>query len=313
MNPEAEATALQTRAIVHVLEDQRVIRVGGDDALAWLQGQVTQDVGSLSVGQSAFTLILGSNGKVRTDAWVHRRGDDVLLVLAASSAEATLTHLDAHVIMEDVELALDPELVVVTVQGPESTALRRGRTDALDADRFEVGAGFDLAVPRAEAESIASALEASALALGGARASELGYELARIRRGIPKLGIDFGENTLPQEAGLALRAVSFGKGCYLGQEPVVMLEHRGKPPKRLFLVRARGSLETDADLTSADGQAAGRLTSIAPFPEPDGRFAGLALIKRAHATDGSTLRSGDVDIELLRPAGMPRNGDGDVS
>lgn len=307
MDLETEARALMTSVGVCVLEDQRAIRITGDDALEWLQGQVTQDVLGLDAGQSAFTLLLASNGKIRTDAWVQRRADELLLVLPAASAEAALALLDAHVVMEDVVLSLDPALVVVTVQGPEAAALRGERPDALDADRLGLGGGFDLLVPRADADGTAAALEPAARARGGARVGPSGFELARVRCGIPKLGVDFGENTLPQEAGLAARAVSFTKGCYLGQEPVVMLEHRGRPPKRLFVVRTAGAVEAEASLEAEGGGAAGRITTVAPGPEPDGSLLGFALIKHAHATPGTTLRAKGVAVELLRPVG------GDVS
>ena len=90
-------------------------------------------------------------------------------------------------------------------------------------------------------------------------------------RGVPRWGRDFGADTLPQEAGLK-HAVSFDKGCYLGQEPVVMLEHRGKPPKRLVRLELEDAVEVGAPVEAAERQV-GRVTSAA------GTRA-LALVKR---------------------------------
>ncbi len=303
MEPEADAVALLTRVGVGVLDDQRLIRIVGDDALEWLQGQVTQDVGRLRAGESAFTLVLAPNGKIRTDAWVHRRGDELLLVVPAVGADAVVAQLDAHVIMEDVALSLEPDLAVVTAQGPEAATLREERPEALDADRLGLGAGFDLVVRRSEADAVASALARAARAVGGARVGMQGFELARIRCGVPKLGPDFGENTLPQEAGLAARAVSFTKGCYLGQEPVVMLEHRGRPPKRLFLIRASGRVDAGTSLATASGEVTGRVTSVAPSAESDGSVLALALVKHTHAATGTTLSASGTPVELLHPVG----------
>ena len=122
----------------------------------------------------------------------------------------------------------------------------------------------------------------------GARWDEATWERARIEAGIPQHGRDFGADTLPQEAGLE-RAISFGKGCYIGQEPVVMLQHRGQPPRRLVRARVRGTPELPAPVLS-EGSVVGSLTSAAGD-------LGLALIKRKRL-DGD-LRVGDQPLEVL--------------
>lgn len=118
------------------------------------------------------------------------------------------------------------------------------------------------------------------------------WDRARIEAGAPEHGRDFGAETLPQEAGLK-RAISFDKGCYIGQEPVVMLEHRGQPPRRLVRVQVENPGALPADVL-ADGAPAGRLTSWA-----DG--IGLALIKRKRLE--SDLRVGDQRLEVLAIVG----------
>jgi folate-binding protein YgfZ len=299
MDVEAEAERLVEAAGMRRLVDQRVLRVGGDDAASWLQGQVSNDVLAIGPGGSSYGLVLETSGKILSDVFVHRGEDAFFLVAPEERSAALLAHLDAHVVMEDVELALRPDLAVITVQGPGAAQVVAGREGVFSADRLGGPGGFDLLVSLEHAVEVEAELsEAGATVVG-----EAGWELARVRAAVPRMGLDFGAQTLPQEAGLAGRAVSFTKGCYLGQEPVVMLEHRGKPPKRLFLLRSEGPLVAGAEIMTDDGARVGRVTSAAPFPEGDGRFLGLGLIKRVHAVEGATLRSEEAVLQLLRPVG----------
>ena len=118
------------------------------------------------------------------------------------------------------------------------------------------------------------------------------WERARIAAGIAEHGRDFGLDTLPQEVGLK-RAVSFEKGCYVGQEPVVMLEHRGQPPRRLARVRLASCPDLPAEIR-AEGALAGTLTSCV-------EGLGLALIKRKRLE--SSLRVNEEALEVLAIVG----------
>ncbi len=299
MHEDAAIGAARAGTWAHVLTDQRVLRVSGDDAASWLQGQVTNDVLALEPGRGGYGLVLETTGKIRSDAFVHRVADAFLLVLPSDRAEAVRAHFDAHVIMEDVELALHPELAVVTVQGPGAAGAVASLEGTSMADRLGAGAGYDLIVPSERARAVAAEL----VARGAVRLDDEAWELARIRAGIPRMGVDFGDHTLPQEAGLARRAVSFTKGCYLGQEPVVMLEHRGKPPTRLFVLRSERPLPVGRVLRTREGDVVGRVTSAARAVEADGAYLGLGLVKRAHAVQGTALRCDEISVALAHAAG----------
>jgi folate-binding protein YgfZ len=304
MDVEAEARALVEGAGMRRLTEQRVLSVRGEDAASWLQGQVSNDVAAIGPGGSGYGLVLETSGKILSDLFVHRAEDGFLLVVPEELSAGVLAHLDAHVIMEDVELALCPDRIVLSVQGPGAAEVERraraaaGQGAAFAADRLGAG-GVDLVAPAARAGE----LEAALLAAGATPVGGLGWELARVRAAVPRVGQDFGAFTLPQEAGLSGRAVSFTKGCYLGQEPVVMLEHRGKPPKRLFVARGEGPLAAGAELVTGEGERAGRVTSAAALPDADGGTPALALVKRAHASSGATLRCGEVTVRLVHPVG----------
>lgn len=297
MSEEREASALLHTVGVYLLEDHSVLRVGGDDAISWLQGQLTQDVRALSPGHGALTLFLEKTGKVRSDGFVLRRGDELLLVVPTDRAEALRQNLDEHLIMEDVELSLESARVI-TLQGPLAAGLPVEGREVFVTDRLEQGPGFDVLSSAEGADALLDELTRWAEAEGGGRVHAAGFERARVLAGVPRLDADFGQNTLPQEAGLGRRAVSFTKGCYLGQEAVVMLEHRGQPPKRLARVRTGVALAVGAALTGKNGLAAGTLTSL--VPSGDG-FVGLALLKRALAVPGSVLEAegGSLEVQAL--------------
>lgn len=255
------------------LLDERVLRVHGDDARTWLQGQVTCDV--LLGGPSVHGLVLSATGHVITDVWVldrSRPGEtpELWLRMPSRAFDAAVKRLDRFIVMEDVELEPTELRVIHTLVEPTREAHATPRI---------VTQGWDLVV--SDAEATLAELERE----GFVRGDDALYERLRIAAGKPRLGADFGEHTLPQEAGLK-SAVSFTKGCYFGQEPVVMLEHRGKPPKRLVriapLASSLGPVIVGAPVTDSEGREVGTVTSATPD-------AALALVKR-RALEAGELR-----------------------
>lgn len=259
------------------LLDERVLRVHGDDARTWLQGQVTCDV--LLGGPSVHGLVLSATGHVISDVWVldrSRSGEtpELWLRMPSRAFEAAVKRLDRFIVMEDVELEPTDLRVIHTLGRPTREAYPTPRLAAgPNAD------GWDVVV--SDAEATLEELERE----GFVRGDDALYERLRIEAGKPRLGADFGEHTLPQEAGLK-SAVSFSKGCYFGQEPVVMLEHRGKPPKRLVriapLAASLGPVTVGAAVTDAEGREVGTVTSATSD-------AALALVKR-RALEAGELR-----------------------
>ena len=275
MDASAEADLLTGAAGARLLDDV-VVSVVGEDAREWLHGQVTIDLRERS-DEVRYGLVLAVKGRIVGDLHVVDRGpvredeERLDLLLPAPHADAILERLEQFLVMEDVELERLP-LRVLSVQGPEAAAaIPHPMLDrALSIDRLGVG-GLELLVPADDAQNQLAALDAPAI-------SEAGWELARLRHGRPRMGLDFGDTTLPQEAGLEKTALSFTKGCYVGQEPVVMLQHRGKPPKRLVQLRfADGPAPAPGDPVLAGEREVGTITSAAA---DGGGAVALALVKR---------------------------------
>jgi folate-binding protein YgfZ len=262
----------------------RVVHVRGDDARSWLNGQVSNDVAKLSGDVAQYALALTVKGRIVSDLWALEEGTGMAFVLPAARVESTLARFEQYIIMEDVELSADPELVVVSVQGPRASDvvtvlppdLRRYPCPRL------ASTGFDVWVPRAQAAAVVSTLAARAKELGGGLVDETGWAHAHVVLGVPRIEHDFGEDTYPQEAGLSARALSFGKGCYLGQEVVYMLHNRGQLARRLVQLEGPTGviLPVGSTVVDAEGKRLGEVSSSLPALD-DKPALGLAFVKRA--------------------------------
>jgi tRNA-modifying protein YgfZ len=155
----------------------------------------------------------------------------------------------------------------------------------LPARAIRTDVGVDLLCHAADTDGLRDALvQAGAIAIGEAAA-----ECLRVEHGRPRYGIDLDDTVIPQEAGLNERAVSFTKGCYVGQETVARLYYRGKPNRQLRGLRLSGEAEAGEEL-GLDGRSVGRVTSVASSP----RFGPIALgFVRREAPVGSTVSVGD--------------------
>lgn len=253
--------------------ERDVLRVSGDDAESYLQGQVSQDVSGLAVGQSAWSLILQPQGKV--DAWfriTRVAPGDFLLDVDAGFGETLLARVKRFMMRVKVELdlatwtlhAYDEELAPETVAAPVVAPSADGSgTDVI---------GPDLAFPE------------------GVQQSADDYLRRRIEAGVPAMGTELGENTIPAEARIVDASVSFTKGCYTGQELVARVDSRGdNTPRRLKIVSGPGSAAVGAELTN-DGAVAGELTSVA---ETDDGWVGLAYVKRSSFDAGELQLDGN--------------------
>lgn len=282
--------------------EDRVVHVTGDDARTWLSGQITNDVRNVSAERAVYSLAVNVKGRVLTDLWVRDvpnadppAFDIVVPERLWPEAQASF---DKHIIMEDVELVLDEGLRVLSVQGPRaSELLSRGdlRASAYEAARLGDLPGFDLWIDAQTYDETRRRLVELAQELGGGELDSEGWAYAHVLLSIPRCGVDFGADTYPQEAGLKERAVSFNKGCYLGQEVICMLENRGQVSRRLVQLTAEGEpgLAAGAPLLDQDGKRVGELTSVAVTHAPEVATYALGYVKRPFAELGRTLRAGD--------------------
>jgi folate-binding protein YgfZ len=306
MTSQQAADFFERSVAVRSRDELVVVALSGDDQRSWLNGQVTNDVRHTTKGQGVYCLAVTVRGKIMADAWVLDRGEQLLVLLPRASREQVLSSFDTQIIMEDVELSTEGDTRVISVQGPGAAAcvaaVDPARGEVFDCDELGHGGRFVLC-PAADADAVREALEAAASEAGGGAADDAAFELARLRTGRPRFGVDFDDRHYPQEAGLKARAVSFEKGCYLGQEVVCTLENRGKLNRRLMRLRAeRMPAQVPAPLTDAEGQTVGELTSAAEDPAT-GEVLALGYVKTRAAGEGGEVRAGDLTLGVQAQAG----------
>ena len=300
MSIERQVAWLGETIGLHVLAEQAVVEVTGDDAHEWLQGQVTNDLSALKMGASVYGFVLTPKGRVLVDAWVTDVGEGYHLVVPASQVAPLIERLERYLIMEDVELAHREALRVVTLQGPRAQEIESG----WPADRLGAG-GRDLWVEAEELEALVARLTDQCAALEGGVVGEAAWSRAHVLAGVPRFGVDFGARTYPQETGLTHRAVSFSKGCYLGQETVMMLQSRGKAPKTLWRWQIERSEPTESGTPIRSGdRVAGEITSAVAH---GGETIALGFLKRGQSA--SDPEGFAVEGAPARPLGPVEDGD----
>jgi len=282
MSIEQEVQWLDHSAGVRVLGDRAMIAVSGDDARDWLQGQITNQLEGAKPGDSIYGFVLTLKGRILADVWVLFRKTDVWLDVPKLQVDALLERLDRYIIMEDVDLERREDLRVITAQGPKAYAIDG---EGWPSDRLGLG-GRQWVVAENDLPSALSRIVSQANALGGGEVGDEAWTRAHVLRGRPRFGIDFGEQTYPQESGLTPIAVSFEKGCYIGQETVVMLQNRGKAPKVLWRWKIDGPEPPPAHTTIMLGESkVGEVTSAV---RAGAHSVGLGYLKRGHEPANST-------------------------
>jgi folate-binding protein YgfZ len=269
--------------------DRDVIEVTGPESGSFLQGQLSQDVERLAVGTSAWSWVLAPTGKVDALVRVTRVADDRwLLDTDRGWGEALLTRLNRFKLRTKADLASLPWQVLG----------RRGEGAALGAAD---GSGSEVVVvdawPGVEGVDVLGA--GPVVPAGLVVLDPAGREAVRIAAGIPKMGAELTDKTIPAETGLIELTVSFTKGCYTGQELVARIDSRGgHVPRRLRRLAMPAGVEPGTDLES-EGKAVGTVTSAAPGP--DGRWVGLGYVRRGYDPPLTLRVSGApaVEVEVL--------------
>ncbi len=270
------------------------LALSGADAKAFLQGQVSNDVEGLSAGAGCYAAFLTPKGKMLGDLRVLDAGAELLLDTERVALQELFNMIRRFSIGYDVELHKRTlECGLLSLIGPGSDALVDGVPEAEHAHRLlslggaqaraiRTDVGIDLLCDAGELDSITSALRDA----GAVPVSEVIAECLRVERGRPRYGIDLDDSVIPQEAGLNERAVSFTKGCYVGQETVARLYYRGKPNRQLRGLRSEQPMASGEPLLFDDGREVGTVGSVADSP----RFGPIALaLIRREAPLGSTV------------------------
>lgn len=271
--------------------DRGKLALSGADAATFLQGQVSNDVEGLEPGSGCYAAFLTPKGKMLGDLRILNTGDELLLDTERVALQALFNMIRHFSLGYQVELHKRTlERGMLSLIGPDALTLAGAERlsgaaehahlvvavpgSDLPARAIRTDVGVDLLCEADHTETLRAALEEA----GAVPVSETATECLRVERGRPRYGIDLDDTVIPQEAGLNDRAVSFTKGCYVGQETVARLFYRGKPNRQLRGLRLSGPADAGDEL-SFEGRTVGRITTAAPSP----RFGPIALafVRRA--------------------------------
>ncbi len=281
-----------------------LLRVTGPDAKTFLQGQFTNDLSNLVPGKSVYGLWLDRKGKVIADATVvvSPGGADFLIASLSSPAPVIEGHLGSHIIADDVAIADETAAWRgVSLIGPGAGAWLSGepRPGIAFPGRRDAGESWEWIFPEGDSGR-ADAAVSGATILGAAE-----VERMRIISGIPAVPADIGPSDLPNEGGLDRDAISYSKGCYLGQEVMARIKSMGRV--RRALVRVRGGVAPPA-LPAGLWRGDRREGELRSAVADSAGFDGLALVSVAGASPGApfALAAGAADtVEIVKIAHRP--------
>jgi len=274
------------------------ILVSGPDAAEYLQGQLTNDVEALEVGDGQYAALLDRKGHMQADMRILRRAaEEIWIDTEAEALAAALRHLSMYSIGREVGVEdVTATKTILSLIGPRAVEI--AGTAALPEHACEetgVGGvaclaagtrdGVDLIAAAVEAPRLREALrEAGAVAVGSEAA-----EILRIEAGVPRFGAEMTTETMPAEAGIVEDAVSFTKGCYIGQETVARLHYKGRPNRHLRGLRLSAPVAGGAPLRLGEKEV-GRVGGACVSPA----FGPIALaILRREAEPGVDLAVGE--------------------
>jgi folate-binding protein YgfZ len=300
-----EYEAIVTACGVLDRSERGKLALTGTDAKRFLQGQVSNDVEALTPGTGCYAALLTPKGKMLGDLRILDTGKELLLDTERIALQELFNMIRRFKLGYDVELhkrtverglvsLLGPQAEVIAqvsglperehahvVSGVTGIAVRAIRTDL----------GLDLRCAADDTVALLAGLEQA----GAIPVSETVADCVRVEHGRPRYGIDLDDTVIPQEADLNGRAVSFTKGCYVGQETVARLYYRGKPNRRLRGIRLSKPADTGSEIAFG-GRAVGRLASVAQSPA----FGSVALaLVRREAPPGSYVAVGADEIRAV--------------
>src|SRR4051794_12198993 len=275
------------------------LRLTGSEAADYLQGQVTNDVEALEPGAGCYAVLLTAKGQIVADMRVLRGADFIWLDMEPRSVAPMLRNAQMYSIGRDVRTDdVTAAYAILSLIGPAA----RESLDATPAGEehawvegehgmyVATDVGVDVICPAADADGVRAAL-------GVEPASEEAAELLRVESGRPRLGYEIAGGVIPQEAGLNERAVSFTKGCYVGQETIARLHYKGKPNRHLRGLRL-SEPAAHGDEVRAGDRVVGQIGTAAISPE-HGPIA-LAVLRR-EVGPGDTVKVGSsaADAEVV--------------
>ena len=291
--------ALTTGAALVDRSERGKLALLGPEAKAALNGLVTNEVEALTPGAGLYAAVLTPKGKMVGDLRVLDRGDELLLDTERVALQAVFDIVRHGLVGFDAQL--DKRTLqrgLLSLIGPRSREAC-GTPGLPPAEHSSAAAGIaghdvvliatDLGVDVLCAAEATGAVRDALLAAGAVAVGEADAEVVRVESGRPRYGVDLDDSVIPQEAGLNDRAVSFTKGCYIGQETVARLYYRGKPNRHLRGLRLAMPAAPGTALHAGERQV-GTLTSVAHSPRLGD--IGLAIVRR-EVEPGASVAVGD--------------------
>ena len=311
----AEHAALTQAAGVIDLSFRGRLCLAGADRAAFLHGQVTNDVLALKPGGGCYAALVNAKARMQSDLNIYALENELLLDFEPGLAEAITQRLEKFIVAADVQV-IDPSghFGLLSVQGPRAaeviqavalvaTLPDKPFTWVLGSDpqlgEFYIvnqprlgTAGYDLYLPIASLGAVADKLTFAARAIGGGPAGWTAWEIARIEAGIPRFPADMDETNLPPEAGLDATAISYTKGCYIGQEVIARIRTYGQVAKALRGLRLQlapdAPLPVKGDKLLKEGKDAGYVTSAVRSLKT-GQAIALGYVRREANAPGNEL------------------------
>jgi len=300
-------TALHDAAAWADLSERGKVRAFGRDRGRFLHNLLSNDVRGRAPGQGGYHFVLNAQGRIQADANLYVFPDYILLDCEPELTGRLLAHLRKYIIADDVRLEeVTPALATVALEGPRVEEVAGGQlAPESHAHREDGGVivsrtsltgqpGLWFFLDPSRKAELVGRLERS----GATAATADDVRTARVENGRPRCGEDFGDSTLPQETQQE-RALSFTKGCYLGQEIVERIRSRGQVHRLLVRLAVDGQeLPEPGSGILAGEQHVGKLTSPVYSPRM-GRVAALGIIRREFATAGTALTVAERRAEVL--------------
>jgi tRNA-modifying protein YgfZ len=278
--------------------DRGKLALTGADSKSFLQGQVSNDVEALTAGEGCYSAFLTPKGKMLGDVRILDAGHELLLDTERVALQELFNMIRRFSIGYDVQLHKRTlERGLLSLLGPRADELVGDAGPAavehahveielggVPVRAIRTDVGVDLLCAGSDTESLRQALGQA----GARPVSEIAAECLRVERGRPRYGVDLDDTVIPQEADLNARAVSFTKGCYVGQETVARLYYRGKPNRHL-----RGLLLSDPAQGGEELELGGRVVGHIGSALVSPRLGPIALaLVRREAPPGSTVTVG---------------------
>ncbi|MBX3413883.1 MAG: folate-binding protein YgfZ [Pirellulales bacterium] len=293
------------------------LELRGDDRASFLHNLTTNEIRKLPVGSGCEAFLLDKNGKILAFVYVFAGPESLVLETVPEQGPFLIEHLDRYLIREKVELAdRSAEWSELYLAGPNAAEVlskcgvidppqaRLACSESTINDKpvlvrhvdFTAPGGYLIAFPRDAADTIRQTVNQA----GAKTCDSAAFDTARIEAGTPLFGVDITHENLPQEVDRDALAISFVKGCYLGQETVARIDALGHVNRTLVKLRFEGAEVPPPGTPLSDTtREVGKVTSSTFSPKLNAPLA-LAYVRRGSNTPGTTLKAKEIIAEVIR-------------